>query len=116
MIDATIQSGAVFRLEAGVILKFKAGGSLIRTLSSYGKELIIKGTAENPVILDGELGTPGSWGGVYLGGGIAPKILQRLQEPEFLAAFFSKGRMEPLMRSMPVRVICPSGKMHTTSP
>ena len=44
-------------------------------------------------------------GGVYLGGGIAPKILQRLQEPEFLAAFFSKGRMEPLMRSMPVRVI-----------
>ncbi len=44
-------------------------------------------------------------GGVYLGGGIAPKILRRLQKPEFLAAFFSKGRMEPLMRSMPVRVI-----------
>jgi len=68
LIDATIQSGAVFRLEAGVILKFKAGQSLIRLLSSYGKELIINGTAENPVILDGELGTPGSWGGVYLGG------------------------------------------------
>jgi len=44
-------------------------------------------------------------GGVYLGGGIAPKILRRLQGPEFLSAFFAKGRMEPLMRSMPVRVI-----------
>ncbi len=44
-------------------------------------------------------------GGVYLGGGIAPKILRRLQKPEFLATFFSKGRMEALMRSMPVRVI-----------
>ena len=44
-------------------------------------------------------------GGVYLGGGIAPKILPRLQEPAFLEAFFSKGRMEPLMRNMPVQVI-----------
>jgi len=44
-------------------------------------------------------------GGVYLGGGIAPKILRRLRKPEFLAAFFAKGRMEPLMRNMPVRVI-----------
>ncbi len=44
-------------------------------------------------------------GGVYLGGGIAPKILRHLQKPEFLTAFCSKGRMEALMRSMPVRVI-----------
>jgi glucokinase len=44
-------------------------------------------------------------GGVYLGGGIAPKILTRLRQSAFLDAFFAKGRMEPLMRSMPVRVI-----------
>ena len=44
-------------------------------------------------------------GGVYLGGGIAPKILARLKLPAFLDAFFAKGRMESLMRSMPVRVI-----------
>jgi len=44
-------------------------------------------------------------GGVYLGGGIAPKILPILLRPEFLTAFFSKGRMEPVMRTMPVRVI-----------
>jgi len=43
-------------------------------------------------------------GGVYLGGGIAPKILPALAEG-FLAAFCDKGRMRPLMESMPVRVI-----------
>jgi glucokinase len=44
-------------------------------------------------------------GGVYLGGGIAPKILQRLAGPAFLHGFVGKGRMEPLMRNMPVKVI-----------
>lgn len=44
-------------------------------------------------------------GGVYLGGGIAPKHLKALQEGPFLQGFFAKGRMEPLMRRMPVRVI-----------
>jgi glucokinase len=44
-------------------------------------------------------------GGVYLGGGIAPKILPKLTNGTFLEAFFDKGRMEPLMRSMPVHVI-----------
>jgi glucokinase len=44
-------------------------------------------------------------GGVYLGGGIAPKILEKLKENTFLDAFYDKGRMEPLMRSMPVHVI-----------
>jgi glucokinase len=44
-------------------------------------------------------------GGVYLGGGIAPKILEKLKDGQFLEAFFEKGRMEALMRSIPVRVI-----------
>jgi len=44
-------------------------------------------------------------GGVYLGGGIAPKILPRLQDPIFLNAFVAKGRLKPLMQVMPVRVI-----------
>jgi len=44
-------------------------------------------------------------GGVYLAGGIVPKILPRLRAPGFLATFFDKGRMRPLMRDMPVRVI-----------
>jgi glucokinase len=46
-----------------------------------------------------------SRGGVYLGGGIAPKILFRLQNGIFLKAFFNKGRMRPLLEAMPVKVI-----------
>jgi glucokinase len=45
-------------------------------------------------------------GGIYLGGGIAPKVLARLQEPTlFRAAFVDKGRLKPMMEDIPVRVI-----------
>ncbi len=44
-------------------------------------------------------------GGMYLGGGIAPKILKTLQNGAFLAAFLDKGRLSPLLQSVPVRVI-----------
>lgn len=44
-------------------------------------------------------------GGMYLGGGIAPKILPALQKGGFLQAFLDKGRMRGLVESMPVQVI-----------
>ena len=44
-------------------------------------------------------------GGVYLGGGIAPKIISILKEPVFMNAFTAKGRMRPLLEDIPVRVI-----------
>lgn len=44
-------------------------------------------------------------GGVYLGGGIAPKIVDRLRGPGFMLAFTAKGRLSPLLESIPVRVI-----------
>ena len=43
--------------------------------------------------------------GVYIGGGIAPRILPALASPLFLNAFRDKGPMEGLMQSMPIRVI-----------
>ncbi len=48
-----------------------------------------------------------SWPGMVcsLGGGIAPKILPRLQQADFLQAFFNKGRMRHLVEAMPLRVI-----------
>jgi glucokinase len=46
-----------------------------------------------------------SSGGLYVGGGIAPKIMPLLESGVFLAAFFDKGRMRPLLEAMPVRVI-----------
>jgi glucokinase len=44
-------------------------------------------------------------GGVYLGGGIAPKILPKLLDGAFMSAFKDKGRFSPLLESIPVRVI-----------
>ena len=44
-------------------------------------------------------------GGVYLAGGIAPKILPVLREGEFLRRFQDKGRFGALLASMPVHVI-----------
>jgi glucokinase len=44
-------------------------------------------------------------GGVFLGGGIPPKILPFLEKPYFLEAFADKGRFSGLMKKIPVKVI-----------
>jgi len=44
-------------------------------------------------------------GGVFLGGGIAPRIIDKLKSPAFMEAFTAKGRMRPLLEAVPVRVI-----------
>lgn len=44
-------------------------------------------------------------GGIYLGGGISPRILSKLQEPPFLEALRSKGRFRALLSGIPVHVI-----------
>ena len=44
-------------------------------------------------------------GGVYLGGGIAPKILPRLIRGPFLSSFTAKGRFVPYLERLPVRVV-----------
>lgn len=44
-------------------------------------------------------------GGVYVGGGIAPKIRPRFEDGTFFAAFADKGRFAPLMQRMPVYLI-----------
>ena len=43
--------------------------------------------------------------GLWVGGGIAPKILPRLRRPGFLEAFHDKGRFRAFMEAIPVRVI-----------
>lgn len=43
-------------------------------------------------------------GGVFVGGGIAPKIIQKLTDGTFMAAFAAKGRYRELLESMPVKV------------
>ncbi len=44
-------------------------------------------------------------GGVYLGGGIPPRLLPALREEHFLRAFTGKGRMAALLATIPVYVI-----------
>ena len=46
-----------------------------------------------------------SVGGVYVGGGIAPRILEKLKDGIFMKAFTDKGRLSQLLVNMPVRII-----------
>ncbi len=44
-------------------------------------------------------------GGLFLAGGISPKILPKLKGPLFMDAFLNKGRLRPLVESIPVEVV-----------
>jgi glucokinase len=46
-----------------------------------------------------------STGGLFLAGGISPKILPKLKGSLFMEAFLDKGRMRPLVEAMPVHVV-----------
>jgi glucokinase len=47
-------------------------------------------------------------GGLYVGGGIAPRILEKLKDGAFMKAFTDKGRLSQLLINTPVRVILES--------
>jgi glucokinase len=49
-----------------------------------------------------------SVGGVYIGGGIPPRILEKLKDGTFMKAFTDKGRLSQLLINMPVRIILES--------
>ena len=44
-------------------------------------------------------------GGVYIGGGIAPKILTKIKDGGFMQSFTNKGRLSVMVALMPVKVI-----------
>ena len=70
-----------------------AGAALDLFISAYGAE------AGNLALVT--MAT----GGLYVGGGIAPRIATRLAQGRFMQSFTDKGRMRPLMESIPVRVV-----------
>ena len=47
-------------------------------------------------------------GGMYVGGGIAPKLLKKMQDGTFMKAFTDKGRLSDLLVQTPVRLILES--------
>jgi glucokinase len=44
-------------------------------------------------------------GGVFLGGGITPKIIEKLQTGLFVESFLAKGRMKGLLEEMPILAV-----------
>ncbi len=90
-----------------------AGGDAAAVISKYGLEgspEICKKTLDLFVSIYGaEAGNLAlkvmATGGVFIGGGIAPKILPKLREPVFLRSFVSKGRLRKVLEDIPVRVI-----------
>jgi glucokinase len=44
-------------------------------------------------------------GGIYIGGGIAPKMIKKLSEPRFLEAFLDKGRLRSVLETVQIKVI-----------
>ena len=54
----------------------------------------------------GDLALAGlSRGGVWLAGGTAGKLLESLRSPTFNRAFLNKGRLEPVLASMPITAV-----------
>ena len=47
--------------------------------------------------------------GIYIAGGVAAKIVPWMQQPAFLQAMHAKGRMQDVVRSMPVYLVTETG-------
>jgi glucokinase len=46
-----------------------------------------------------------STGGIFIGGSIAAKNVAKMKDPIFMQSFLEKGRMEPLLKDMPVKIV-----------
>jgi len=72
----------------------RSDATCLETLSFFFEML---GSAAGNVCM-----TFGAWGGVYLGGGILPKVESELADSGLLASFIDKGRMGALLENVPV--------------
>lgn len=94
---------------AGEMAQGDAAASISRAALSGADEICVETMQRFVKLYGAEAGNLAlktmSRGGIYIGGGIAPKILPLLEQGEFLEAFLSKGRMRPLLEAMPLKVI-----------
>ena len=75
-----------------------------------GRDAVAERTVERFVsIYGGEAGNLAlkvlATGGLYVGGGIAPRMLPRMLDGTFFGGFCDKGRFAPLLAKIPVRVV-----------
>ena len=50
-------------------------------------------------------GPDAALGGVFVGGGIAPRMIPALTRGGFMQSFFEKGRLSPVLTRIPVSVV-----------
>jgi glucokinase len=90
--------------------KKEDAAAVISTTGQSGEfELCVKALDMFVSILGAQAGnmvlTLVTTGGVYLGGGIPPKIFKKLADGAFLKSYFAKGRLRPLVERTPVYII-----------
>ena len=63
-----VKDGGSLTIPAGTKIHANAGGTEVYIAVLKGGKIMIKGTADNPVVIASDLGTPGDWGGLTICG------------------------------------------------
>lgn len=106
-----LKSKGVYEESPQVAAKLKVGdkGAVVGVEAVNGTDKLCAAAADMFAALYGaEAGNVAlkflATGGMFIGGGIAPKLLPVLQRPAFMKAFVDKGRFSDLLKSMPVNI------------
>jgi len=86
--------------DAAAISKLGLAGEDPTAVAAIERFCLILGSVAGDLAL-----TLGAWGGVYIGGGMAPRFLDGLRSGGFRRRFEDKGRFADLMTSIPTAVI-----------
>jgi glucokinase len=96
-----IPPGTAPRAAARLVSEAATAGTCDRSAKTLDLFVSLYGAAAGNVAMQYT-----ATGGLFVGGGIAPKIIAKLKAPPFIAAFLDKGAMRSrLLEKLPVRVI-----------
>jgi glucokinase len=99
-----------FSARRGIVLKERVGANEVTRRALANEDPVAVESLDFFVKVLGRIAGDtalmmGARGGVYLGGGIPPKILDFLAKPAFRQSFESKGRLSAFMQPIPVYVM-----------
>jgi glucokinase len=106
-------ASAGFAPESTAVVDELASGVPAEVISRHGMERTDRLSEQALEIFVSALGTQAgnlaltleATAGVWIAGGIAPRILPKLQEGPFMTAFRKKGRLSEMLEDVPVRVV-----------